>query len=418
MDPRRKAASIDAAIEGTARSRFVYELHTNSAIFPIALVMLEVLHEGGAGYFLKPDFYAIAVGVLVQAVFLSRLPEDAGWARLGGNAIAPALYTAIEAAVDGVSFFLAPHHRAYWGFALAIGCLQAARGAHPRFAAGLLVAEGFVRSMFLLAIYAIFEALAESGTKPFFADASHIFIASAIALLGLASGVAAAGSHQYLAMLRELSRRFRLYSEWFLGRPLLEQALADPGRLRLRRCDRAILFADVRGFTAWAETQPPEAVASALNGYYERAEAVFAAAVPIRFKFAGDEVMAVFADARTALEAAHALSQAASRTLGSHGIGAGIGLHWGAVVEGLIGGADTKQFDVLGDPVNTAKRIEGAAATGEVLASSVFCAVAGAPAGPLRWLDVKGKSGRLPVHLMASRALTAIKPQNAAAAVG
>ena len=51
------------------------------------------------------------------------------------------------------------------------------------------------------------------------------------------------------------------------------------------------------------------------------------------------------------------------------GLMAGIGVHSGPVVEGLLGSAGLKGYDVIGDTVNTAKRIEGAAGGGEVLVS-------------------------------------------------
>lgn len=50
-------------------------------------------------------------------------------------------------------------------------------------------------------------------------------------------------------------------------------------------------------------------------------------------------------------------------------LGAGIGLHGGLVVEGLLGSANVKFYDVIGDTVNTAKRIESAARSGEILIS-------------------------------------------------
>jgi class 3 adenylate cyclase len=50
-------------------------------------------------------------------------------------------------------------------------------------------------------------------------------------------------------------------------------------------------------------------------------------------------------------------------------LGAGIGLHTGALVEGLLGSDEAKFYDVIGDTVNTAKRIEGNATRAEVLAS-------------------------------------------------
>jgi adenylate cyclase len=397
-----RPGSIDAAIEGTRRGRFVQELLSNSAIFPIANIVLELFLEGGARYFLEPDFYAIVLAALAQAAWLSRDAQDGPARRVLGNLVGPAVYSAIELAVEGLRFLQAPHHIAYWGFSLAIGLMQAARGSRTgRIAGALLVAESVVRSMILFAMYAIFEQLTAppaAAGKPFFQDPSHVFIAWSIALLGVLSGVAVLTSQRYLALLRDLSRRFRLYSEWSFGRSLLEEAVTDPRRLALTRRHRAILFMDVRGFTAWSEAQTPESVVAVLNGYCAAAEGVFAHCPPIRFKFAADEVMAIFAQPGEALAAARGLAREAGASLQPYGLGAGIGLHWGAVVEGLMGGAGTKQFDVIGDTVNTAKRIEGAAGRGEILLSEDFRAAAGLAGGESRSVEVKGKATPLVVH--------------------
>ena len=397
-----RPGSIDAAIEGTRRGRFVQELLSNSAIFPIANIVLELFLEGGARYFLEADFYAIVLAALAQAAWLSRDAQDGPARRILGNLVGPAIYSALELAVEGLRFLQAPHHLAYWGFSLAIGLLQAARGSRTgRIAGALLVAESVVRSMILFAMYAIFERLTAppgAAGRPFFQDPSHVFIAWSIVLLGVLGGVAVLTSQRYLALLRDLSRRFRLYSEWSFGRSLLEEAVSDPGRLSLKRCERAILFMDVRGFTAWSEAQPPESVVAVLNGDCAAAEAVFARWAPIRCKFSADEVMAVFARPGDALGAARGLAREVGDYLRPYGLGVGIGLHWGPVVEGLMGGTGTKQFDVIGDTVNTAKRIEGAAGRGEVLLSDDFRVAAGLAAAGGRTIEVKGKSAPLVVH--------------------
>jgi class 3 adenylate cyclase len=65
-----------------------------------------------------------------------------------------------------------------------------------------------------------------------------------------------------------------------------------------------------------------------------------------------------------------------------------------------MGGAEVKHFDVIGDTVNTAKRIEGAAAGGEILLSDAFRAAAGlSEPSPGRSLNVKGKAAPLAVHV-------------------
>lgn len=400
----RPLGMIDSAIEGSARGRFLLELFSNSALFPIANILLELLIDGPA-YLLDYRFYVLCFGALAQAAFLTRR-ERTPFGRFAGNLIAPALYTASELAADGMAFFAAPHHLAYWGFAVVLGALAAARGRAGRAEDLVRVAEAVVRSMILLVMYAIFERLTEApgaAARPFFADPSHVFIGWALGLLGVLGGVAAVTSQRYVTLLRAISRRFRLYSEWLFGPSLLEEAVSDPERLALKRLERAILFMDLRGFTAWSETQPPESVVEALNAYCRASEAAFEAHPPIRFKFAADEVMAVFAAPADALAAARELSASVANALRASGLAAGIGLHWGPVVEGLMGGTEMKHFDVIGDTVNTAKRIEGAAAGGEILLSAAFCAAAAIPPGvAARSIHVKGKAAPLAVHRAAA----------------
>jgi class 3 adenylate cyclase len=67
----------------------------------------------------------------------------------------------------------------------------------------------------------------------------------------------------------------------------------------------------------------------------------------------------------------------------------------------------------VGDTVNTAKRIEGEAAPGEILASEPFRAASGGLSRGERRVQVKGKSAPLVVHTLAG--LTAIKPREARA---
>jgi class 3 adenylate cyclase len=403
MSTLRTPASLDAAIDGSRRERFLLELFGNSAIFPLANILLEFFQAGGPSYFLKHHFYTMAAAAVAQAFYLAR--PDAR--RFAGNLVGPAIYTVVEAIAEGPVFFTFLHHYEYWAFAGVIGGLQAVRErlAHEGLRAMALVLEGVVRSLILLAMYATYEIetpTPDSLAAPaFFEDSSHSFIAWAILLLGVASGAWAVASDRYLTMLRALSRQLRIYSEWFFGRALLEQAVSDPESLALARHERAVLFMDVRGFTAWSETQPPETVVAGLGAYYVEAEEVFERHPPIRSKFSADEIMAVYAKPAEALAAAFDLANIQREALQLRGLGAGIGLHWGPVVEGLIGGRHIKQFDVVGDTVNTAKRIEGEAAPGEVLASEAFRAAAGAASRGERRVQVKGKSVPVAVHRLA-----------------
>ena len=397
--------SVDARLAGTHRSRFLLELFGNSAHFPIANILLEMLLEGPGAYLRAPDLYTIVLASLVQAYWLSRWQTSARPRRFWGNLIGPLVYTAIEAAIEGPDFFVRPHHWAYWGFALAIGALQALRlRLGGVLNAAVLVTEDIVRTGILLAMYAIFEALSQptqtASLSAFFSDPAHQFVALVIPLLGLSIGLADLTAQRYLGLLRQTSAQLKTYSEWLLGRDLLNRIVADPAALTLARRERTVMFMDIRGFTRWSEARTPEEVVAMLDRYYLVAESSLTRHAVIKVKFSADEVMAVFAEAPQAMAAARELNVQTSALLAEQRLGAGIGLHTGPLVEGLLGSAGVKFYDVIGDTVNTAKRIEGAAGPGEVLVSEAARSALGVEARvqATRQIAVKGKEEPLAVY--------------------
>lgn len=199
--------------------------------------------------------------------------------------------------------------------------------------------------------------------------------------------------------LRKLSAQLKTYSEWFFGKDLLEKVLADSNVLSLARRERTVMFMDIRGFTAWSESRSPEEVVGMLNRYYHASEMLFKQHGAIKFKFSADEAMAVFARADQATIAALDLRDSVKSMLKDHDLGAGIGLHTGPLVEGLLGSDEAKFYDVIGDTVNTAKRIEGNATRAEVLASDDTCKALDSKfaIGQARQVAAKGK-GELTVH--------------------
>ncbi len=404
----RAPSPLEARLTGSFATRMLLELFGNSAVFPIANVLLELLMARGlANYLAEPDLYVIALASLAQAYWLTRWQQAGRPRRIAGNLIGPALYTLIETLIEGPAFFDAPHHLAYWGFSLAIGCLQAAAPAAPRMAgAVIVVAESVVRSSILFFMYAIFETRADQAAvfspQAFLADRSHVFIGLAVLLLGLSAGLANLTSERYLSLVRRTMAQLQIYSEWLLGRERLQQAFLDPTALALTRRERAVLFMDVRGFTRWSETQPPEAVVGLLNRYYQVAESALARHETIKFKLSADEVMAVFSSARDAVEAALELRRETALLMSGFALGAGIGIHVGPLVEGLLGSAGVKFYDVIGDTVNTAKRIESAAGSGEILVSQACREALGQDlaAGGRREVSAKGKDAPVAVFVV------------------
>lgn len=403
---------LESRLRGTRRGYIVEELFTNSLHFPLANIFLELLLEGSGGYLQEPDLYIILAAGLLQAVALGSWRYRGRPHPLLGNLIAPALYTGAEAPLEGLGFFAAPNHVAYWAFARAIGLLQAAQPHVPRRAAqALLVAEHVVRTCILLAMYAIFEALTDpvyDTVAGFLSDSAHQFLTLVIPLLGFIIGFARLTSDAYLHLLRETAGQLRRYSSWLLGPQLLGQAVADPAALRLQRRERCVLFMDIRGFTAWSEANTPDAVVELLNGYFATAERVLMGYAVVKTQFIGDEVMCVLAEAPVALEAARELGAAEAGFLAGHGLSAGIGLHRGALIEGVIGAPEVKSYTVIGDTVNTAKRVCDQAAGGEVLLTEPLrreleATGGGVPLATPRTLPLKGKREPLTVYPIASR---------------
>jgi adenylate cyclase len=396
--------SLEARIAGSFRHRYWQELLRNSGQFPIANLLLELLSEGW-GVFRAPDLYVLVIAALAQAWALTRWEHTPAPRRFAGNLVGPALYTVVETGFEGAAFFSTPNHVAYWCFGIALGALQSARQQLPRGPVGgmLVVVEGVVKASILFVMYTIFEAISEKAPfslAAFFADPAHVFIALATLILGLSAGLESLAAQGYLGLLRETSSQLKRYSEWLLGADLLERVIKDPAALSLARRERTVFFMDIRGFTAWSERCAPETVVEALNEYYASAEPVLRRHGAIKLKFSADEVLAVFAEPRQAAACALDLRPRVRAALSHWNLGAGIGMHRGPVVEGLLGSEGVKGYDVIGDTVNTAKRIEGAAAGGEVLVSEALLAALdkGAATGPRREVVAKGKEVPIAVY--------------------
>ena len=172
--------------------------------------------------------------------------------------------------------------------------------------------------------------------------------------------------------------------ERFFTPMLAARIAAAPESLRLggERRDIAVLFSDIRGFTRLAATLTPDETARLLTEYFsEMADCVFRHGGTLD-KFIGDEVMAQWGapiseadDADRALAAAldmiGELSRLNARWLsqGRPRLHVGIGINYGEAFAGYLGSERRLEYTVIGDTVNTAKRLCTAAQGGEILIS-------------------------------------------------
>jgi class 3 adenylate cyclase/tetratricopeptide (TPR) repeat protein len=184
------------------------------------------------------------------------------------------------------------------------------------------------------------------------------------------------------------------------GAPLAAEAAAQEIRKTV-----TVLFSDVVGSTPLGERLDPETLRRLMSRYFDRMKAVVERHGGVVEKFIGDAVMAVFGipavhedDALRAVRAASEMREALAdlnRELErDHGVTveARTGVNTGQVV---AGDPSRRQTLATGDAINTAARLEQAAAPGEILLGApTFRLVRdGVKVDTMKPLELKGKEG-------------------------
>jgi adenylate cyclase len=152
----------------------------------------------------------------------------------------------------------------------------------------------------------------------------------------------------------------------FVDPALTDRVLAEGTDLQGEEIEASVLFLDVRGFTEFAERATAQEVVACLNELFEAVVPVIERHGGHANKFVGDGLLAVFgAPDRHADHAARALAAACDiaqlvRDGGGGAFRVGLGVNSGRVVAGTIRGGGRRDFTVIGDPVNTAARVEAA----------------------------------------------------------
>ncbi len=122
----------------------------------------------------------------------------------------------------------------------------------------------------------------------------------------------------------------------------------------------AVLFTDIRGFTALSEKVGTEATFQFLNTYLEKMEPIIVSHGGFIDKFIGDAIMALFTDAENAVLAAKEMANSSQTLLlpDQTVLRTGFGIHYGEVILGTVGSENRLDTTVIGDTVNLASRIE------------------------------------------------------------
>jgi len=162
--------------------------------------------------------------------------------------------------------------------------------------------------------------------------------------------------------------------------------LADVGKLELGGEQRtvSVLFADIRGFTRMSEQMAPVEIIDMLNSYLSIIVERVLENEGMVNKFAGDNVMVVWnapqfqqghawLAVKAAWEAQQAIMERQRDDASLPRVQFGIGINTGEAVAGNMGSSGRAEYTVIGDAVNVASRICGAAAGGEVWIGGETC---------------------------------------------
>lgn len=169
----------------------------------------------------------------------------------------------------------------------------------------------------------------------------------------------------------------------YVGADVLELIMRNPETTWLKGCKNqaTVLFADIRGFTAYTETRAPEVLVEELNSYFEIATSIILKHGGYVDKFIGDAVLAVFGVpvkydnhsercVRAAVEMQQAFRQAGESGRNPLLSRVGISIKSGVVVAGSIGSQAKMEYTVIGDTVNVAAYINALAEGGEIVVGS------------------------------------------------
>jgi class 3 adenylate cyclase len=162
--------------------------------------------------------------------------------------------------------------------------------------------------------------------------------------------------------------------EAYLGRRSAARVLAAPLRRDIgETIQAALLYADLRGFTALSESNSPAMVISALDAWFDRIAGAIHAFGGEVLKFVGDGILSIFpvvgGTPRGACDAALRAVSAARVGMahldeqrlrqGLPALPFGAALHFGEMLWGNIGAADRLDFTAIGPAVNLVSRLEG-----------------------------------------------------------
>lgn len=186
-------------------------------------------------------------------------------------------------------------------------------------------------------------------------------------------------------VVEDVSEKKRIESlRRYLPPALVDQVRGLDAAQRPQRRQLSVMFADVRGYTAISERLEPERLIQVINGYWEVAARAINKYEGVIDKYMGDAIMAEFnttlnPQADHVMRAVRAALMMKNELLAYHAVLPeerrfyfGLGVHCGDAVVGNVGTYSRKDYSVLGDAVNLAKRLQEVAEPNQILISQAI----------------------------------------------
>lgn len=178
---------------------------------------------------------------------------------------------------------------------------------------------------------------------------------------------------------KRLRRKYEVFTR-MVPPQVVERLDVDSLQLGGVRKEVSIVFADIQGFTTLSETIDPEILIGKLNQYVGTAAEAMLLHEATVDKFIGDAVMAFFnapddqpdhtlRAVRAALQMRDDINELRETMEPQFRLNFRIAVHRGDAIVGLVGTKDRLDYTIIGDTVNTAKRIQDNGIPGKVIIS-------------------------------------------------
>ncbi|MBI2059525.1 MAG: GAF domain-containing protein [Nitrospirae bacterium] len=184
------------------------------------------------------------------------------------------------------------------------------------------------------------------------------------------------GANREISGALHAARTEKQKGEELLGRmappEVIPQLLED--KLQPRKLKATILFTDFEGFTQFSSGMEPDELFSRLNGFFSHAGDTIARYRGYVNKTNGDSIMAIFGvpfgSPTHAIDAVLAALALQSGHREQFPLNMRIGINTGAITAGILGPSNKSLYDILGDAVNVASRMEKVCPAGGVTVSA------------------------------------------------